>query len=249
MLDLKRNVSTRFTFGQGWSEFPVFSPDGKEVIFASKRDQFWDLYRKPTNGAHEEELLLKSNENKRPLSWSSDGRFLIYGTSKTVTFTEEDLWLLPMQGEHKPQPFLNTRFDESNARFSPDGRWIAYQSNESGRYEVYVRDFDAKSGAAGAGKWMVSKDGGLLPLWRNDGKELVYVDQASRVMSVPVQPDPTFQAGTPQQLFQFPASANNYSAAPDLSRFIAPVPVDPKGPQAFNVILNWTSLLGGNRGR
>jgi len=246
ILDLKRQASTRFTFGPRQSSFPVFSPDGAEVVFAAMRGDVWDLYRKPTNGAREEQPLLKSNEHKRPMTWSRDGRYLIYAESKSVNFSEEDLWLLPMQGEHKPQPFLTTRFDESSAIFSPDSRWIAYDSNESGHYDVFVREFTAASGNPQAGgKWMVSKDGGHLPSWRSDGKELVYAGLDFRLKSVSVELGATFKAGVPVDLFAIPAGSSYFTAASDLSRFLIPVPVDRKGPQAFNVVLNWTSALRG----
>jgi Tol biopolymer transport system component/predicted Ser/Thr protein kinase len=243
LLDLKRDVSTRFTLGPRQSAAPVFSPDGSQIIFATQNEEVYDLYRKPTDGSKEEELLLKSNENKRPLSWSRDGRFLIYGVSKSITFSNADLWLLPLQGDHKPQPLLATRFDEDMAKFSPDGRWIAYESNESGRYEVYVREFVADPAPALRGKWIVSKDGGHNVRWRNDGKELVYISLDAEVMSVPVEPGNTFHTGTPQPLFRLPTGVDAYSPAPDFSRFLASVPVEPKGPQAFNVMLNWTGLL------
>src|SRR5262249_47885209 len=79
LLDLKRDVSTRFTLGPRQSAAPVFSTAGSQIIFATQTEEVYDLYRKPTDGSKEEELLLKSNENKKPLSWSRDGRFLIYG--------------------------------------------------------------------------------------------------------------------------------------------------------------------------
>jgi eukaryotic-like serine/threonine-protein kinase len=170
---------------------------------------------------------------------------LNYTTSKSIVLSSEDLWVLPMQGEPKPQPFLTTPFDEGFARFSPDGRWVAYHSDESGRYEVYVREFVTQSGAPGAGgKWMVSKDGGRAPYWRNDGKELVYVNvPTGQVMSVSVEPGATFKAGVPRELFRVPPNRNGYAPLPDLSRFLFATAVEPKGPQAFNVMINWTSLL------
>ena len=246
LLDLKRDASTRFTFGPQQASYPVFSPDGTEVVFAVQVDGVWQLYRKPTNGSKEPQLLLKTGDHKKPLSWSADGRFLIYGTSKSIVFGTVDMWILPMQGDPKPQPFLTTPFDEDQAEFSPDGRWVAYQSNESGRYEVYVREFISQPGGAGAGgKWMVSKDGGRAAHWSKDGKELVYVGFQNDVMSVPVEPGSAFRAGPPRELFKVPGGAFAYAVPSDLSRFLFIVSVDAKGPQAFSVMLNWPSLLKG----
>src|SRR5262249_13786285 len=173
ILDMKRDSSTRLTFGPFTSLGSLWSPDGSEIVFASNRDGVFNLFRKPRNGAGEEQLLLRSNVNKLPLSWSTDGRFLIYATSaKSILADDKDLWILPMQdADRTPFPFQQTRFDEGAARFSPDGHWIAYTSNETGRYEIYVREFSPGSIRVGA-KWLVSKDGGTNPQWRTDGKEL-----------------------------------------------------------------------------
>jgi Tol biopolymer transport system component len=244
LLDFSRDTSTRFTFGPSTAAFPVWSPDSSEVIFSSNRDGVFNLYRKPANGAREEEVLLKSNLHKRSMSWSRDGKFLLYSTSPQPNFNHEDLWVLPMQGDRTPYPFLQTRFDESGARFSPDGRWVAYHSNETGRDEVYVREFATSKDSAGTGgKWLVSKDGGGGAEWREDGKELDYGDLNHNVMSVSVDATRTFQAGAPHGLFQMPAGPNVPAIPGDLKRFLIAVPVEKKASQEFTVLLNWQSTL------
>ncbi len=244
LLDFSRDTSTRFTFGPGTAEFPVWSPDSAELVFSSNREGVYNLYRKPANGAREEEVLLRSNLNKRSLSWSRDGKFLLFSSSPSVVFADEELWVLPMQGDHTPYPFQRIHFDQSGARFSPDGRWVAYYSNESGRYEVYVREFLTSGNSAGAGgKWLVSKDGGTNPSWREDGKELDYVDPRRFIMSVSVDTTRSFQAGPPQELFQIQPGANSVANTADQKRFLVPLPVERKVPQGFTVTLNWTSGL------
>jgi hypothetical protein len=121
--------------------------------------------------------------------------------------------------------------------------WIAYHSNETGRYEVYVREFAASEDSAAGGKWLVSKDGGAFPVWREDGKELLYIGLGGRVMSVSVDSTRAFQAGVPRELFQVQPGANHSAGTNDLKRFLIPVPVDWKAPQAFTVLVNWTSAL------
>jgi dipeptidyl aminopeptidase/acylaminoacyl peptidase len=133
---------------------------------------------------------------KRPLSWSSDGRFLLVSEiDPKMTF---DLWVLPMTGERKPAPWLNTPFTETLGQFSPDGRWIAYQSNESGSFEIYVQPFSA-TGA----KWQISTQGGSQPRWRADGKELFFIAPDTKVMAATVTSSATtFVAAPPVALFQ-----------------------------------------------
>ena len=105
LLDLSRGgVSTRFTFGSLVDTSPVWSPDGSRIIFSSNRDGPYNLYQKPANGVKDEEVLLKSSEDKTATSWSRDGRFLLY--SVVHSKTKNDVWVLPLGNDKKPVPFL-----------------------------------------------------------------------------------------------------------------------------------------------
>jgi Tol biopolymer transport system component len=162
-LDFARRVRTRFTFRQTSGSVAVWSPDGSRIAFAAGA-AIDTLYEKASSGAGDEKELLKEPGKIHFLtSWSPDGRFLLYYIYLAPK-TGDDLWVLPLQGDRKPALLLATDFNEHNASFSPDTRWIAYASNESGRYEVYVRPFTV-SGPSGApslgeGKWQVSRGGG-----------------------------------------------------------------------------------------
>ena len=194
--DIARGTSTRFTFDPAFDSAPVWSPEGSRIAFASDRDGVRNLYLKPASGAGNEEALFKSSEAKTPTDWSRDGRFLLF--TSTGAKTAEDLWVLPMIGDRKPIPYLQTEFAESDGRFSPDGRFVAYQSNASGITQIYVQPFPNPAG----GKWMVSKDGGILPRWRRDGKELYFLAAGgTQLAAVDVSLSPTFQAGIPKVLF------------------------------------------------
>jgi Tol biopolymer transport system component len=177
-----------------------------------------NLYIKASNGATNEQLLLKSPEEKSPTDWSRDGRFLLYSARDPKNGF--DLWVLPMSPanekgtETKPTPFLSTPFEEGDAHFSPDGRFVAYRSNESGRNEVYVRSFPD-----GSGKWQISRNGGAIPRWRGDGKELFFYYPAGTYMSVDITLAPAFQFGAEKRLF--PAlSGNVYDVAADGKRLL-----------------------------
>lgn len=135
----------------------------------------YDLYQKAANKSGSEEVLLQSTDNKRPNSWSPDGRFILYDSS----LNNGDLMLLPLTADRKPFPFLSTLFNEQQGAFSPNGKWVAYQSNESGRFEIYVRAFPGPGG-----EWQASTEGGLSPRWRADSKELYYLSPDARLMAV-----------------------------------------------------------------
>ncbi|MGB6431390.1 MAG: protein kinase [Candidatus Acidiferrales bacterium] len=247
LLDIARGTSTRFTFGGSWNDVPIWSPDGKEIVLASNRDGVFDLYEKPADGATDEQILLRTNRNKIPLSWSHDGRYLLYAVTQNFTGGRDDLWVLPMQGDRTPFPFSRTQFDQTDAQFSPDGRWVAYSSNESGLHEIYVREFTVPPAPTETGeKWLVSNGGGLFPRWRADGKEIVYFANGyGKEISVSVDAGPghSFHAGVPKELFKVPPGIAGADASRDLKKFLLAVPENKTGPQTFTVVVNWASTL------
>ncbi|MSO21612.1 MAG: hypothetical protein EXQ56_14395 [Acidobacteria bacterium] len=228
--------STRFTFAPADDRSPVWSPDGKQVVFMSTRMGTPDLYLKPADAARNEEVLLHSPEAKRPNSWSPDGKYILYATEDVAN---GDLMLLPLTGDRKPYPFLRTaEASESQGAFSRDGRWVAYQSNATGRSEIFVRPFPGPGG-----QWQVSTDGGVSPRWRADGKELFFISRDSKLMAVAIEAhDATLQPGTPRELFQTrimsAGSRPQYDVAPD-GRFLINTEVEEADGQPIHLLLNW----------
>jgi eukaryotic-like serine/threonine-protein kinase len=242
VLDVSRGTSTKVTYNAGRNANPEWSPDGKNIVFSSNRGGHMDLYVKNADGSGEERLLLKSEEDKLPNSWSRDGRFLLY--SNVNPKTQEDLSILPLDGDRMPVPFLATQFREGFGRFSPDGRWIAYMSNESGNDEIYVRPFspDKIAESAAGGKWLISRGGGVFPHWRGDGKELFYFTAALQQMALDVSTEKTFQPGVPRQLFPIPLLSRGDVTA-DGRRFLYPTPEGSNAPSPFTVVTNWQAAL------
>lgn len=251
LVDVARGAEARFTFDPAHDIGGVWSPDGRRVFFRSSRgDGRTDLYDKPADGAAEERLLLKTDENKTALDVSPDGRTLLYASASPTTGV--DLWGLPVVGDRKPFPIVQTKFDDTDGHFSPDGRWIAYESNESsGRFEVYVRPFPGPGG-----KWQVSTGGGSQPLWSHDGTELFYLAADGQLMAAPIavaSGGTIIDAGTPVALFT-PRLASGgvvtvagglttpqYAVAPD-GRFLVNLAVeDHTAP--ITVVLNWDAEL------
>ena len=245
LLDVGRNTSTRLTYDQVRATFPVWSANGSSVIFGSIHEGETNLYLKSASGAGDERLLPKSTHgDKYATSWSRDGRFLLYSLENPET--KSDLWVLPLQGDRKLTPFLRTKFNETSGQFSPDGHWIAYTSDESGRDEIYVRDFSfgsAQGSGDAAGKWLISKDGGTEPRWRGDGKELFYVASDGKFMSVDIRAKPLFEAGAPRPLFQLPPGFIGGEVTSDGKRFLIGVPLAQSASVPFTVVLNWQTIL------
>jgi Tol biopolymer transport system component len=238
--DLARGVSTRFTFDPTTELVPLWSPDGRRIVYTSRAKSAGDLYMKDASGTREAELLLATPVVKYATDWSRDGRFIVYTTQTTEMGF--DVWALPVEGDKKPIPLVTTKFDEMFATFSPDGRFIAYQSNDSGRPEVYVQEFpEARN------KWQVSTDSGTQAFWRADGKELYYRSRG-RIMAVAVDAGPgAFSVGTPQELFRA-TFANvlvraHYRPTPDGQRFLVLAPLGVEAIKPASVVWNWPSAL------
>jgi Tol biopolymer transport system component len=245
VLDLEHNgVSTRLTFDAASNVTPLWSPDGKQVVFRSIRQGNFGLYRKTSSGVGGEELLVTDRVNKFATDWSSDGRFLLYASARADSAL--DLWVLPLSGDRKPFPYLQTPASEGWGKFSPDGRWIAYTSTESGREEVYVGPFDGSSSSASGGKWQISTGGGSQPSWHRDGKEIFYVslDSSTMLMAAEVNAQgPAFSVGPVKPLFRVrpPGTPRSfYQISPDGKRLLVNVPpAIEAAPSPITVVVNW----------
>jgi serine/threonine protein kinase len=195
LLDIIRGVKTRFTFDNSVDNSPIWSPDGKSIIFSSNRNGHYDLFEKNTNGATDEKLLFASPLLKSPNDWSNDGKYILF-TSSGDPNTKSDIWYMPMTGERTPVPFVHSEFSEMAGAFSPDGKWVAYQSDESGKNEIYVRPFPGPGA-----KWQVSTSGGRLPFWKINGKEIYYLN-GGKIMTAQVNgTGQTFTVGTVREYF------------------------------------------------
>jgi dipeptidyl aminopeptidase/acylaminoacyl peptidase len=247
LLELSRGTTTRFTFNPSDDQQPVWSPDGSRIVFASNRDKSYGIYQKPSNGTGNEELLFRADGDVAPMSWSQDGRVLLFRRINENGFNE--VWVLPLTGERKPFPYLQSEdFAHSAARLSPDGHWVAYYSLESGRLEAYLQTFLTVTG-----KWRVSTTGGIQPTWSRDGRELFYLGPDQKLMAVSLKPGTTTpELGTPQPLFEAPVLGGyrvllgfrqQYEVASDGQRVLVNVPAGEEPGAPLTVVLNWDAAL------
>jgi WD40 repeat protein len=234
--DLERGIRTPIGAGPRMdSRWPVWTPDGTRITFASTSAGTYDIYSVPAAGGAPEPLLVRE-QDQWPQSWSSDGRVLAF--IQTGRGAGGDIWMLPRGGE--PAPFVVTPFNERTAAFSPDGRWLAYDSNESGRFEVYVQPYPGPGE-----KVRISTSGGAEPVWARDGTALFYRVGQRDLMTVSIGSGPTLRVGAPRSLVQVRLwggdSAQYFDVAPD-GRFVGIENPNASLPSLI-VVQNWDQEL------
>ena len=238
VLDLARNVSSRFTFDKEDDTNPLWSPDGSRIAYSSarkgpnNRDIFW----KAAGGAGAEEPFFEDTGDKALEDWSPDGKLILFNLSS------REIGAIPVSGDRKPYPVLKAEFRQDHGRLSPDGRWIAYVSRESGKDEVFVQNFPPSGG-----KWQISNTGGNEPSWRRDGRELYFLS-GSKFKAVDIKTSgSTFEAGIPKDLFEVQLDRTNrrnrYVAAPDGQRFLFITVPKSLDTVPFVVVQNWQSAI------
>jgi Tol biopolymer transport system component/tRNA A-37 threonylcarbamoyl transferase component Bud32 len=242
VLDMEGGPARRFTSSSTLNAYPVWSPDGRTIVFSTAAQR---IFRKDSGGSGGEQRVTEGTNQQYANDWSRNGRFLIY--MENAPDTQRDLWTLPLTAEGKvpenakPEPYLRTEFNENNARFSPElsPRWVAYQSDETGRYEVYISAFPEPRE-----KFPISTAGGKYPEWSPGGRELFYVAPDNKLMDV----DLTITAdavrpSAPRPLFTLPIIDNGFSPYDtiDGQRFL--VRALPQQASPLNLIVNWPALL------
>jgi len=179
MYDAKTGSRTQFTSEPADENWLVWSGDGRRVVLNSFGQEYLSLFEAPATGIDPHTVLLTDSDGKWPVSWSRDGRFVLYVTNSRAT--SNDIWVLPLKGDRRPYPFLRSEASENWATFSPDGKWVAFSSTESGQIEVYVSPFPANGR-----KWRVSADGGSQARWRRDGREIFYLAPDRKLVAASV---------------------------------------------------------------
>ena len=244
--DIELETPVRLTTA-GENMWPIWSPDGQRVIFNSTVEGQRQIFSIGMDGSREPQRLIPSDASQWPSSCSPDGVLAFLQGENNL-----DIWTVSMDGDGAPTPFLETPFGEAWPAFSPDGRWLAYASDETGRFEVYVRPFPG-----GAPVHRVSTAGGGAPLWSPDGRQLFFQmieeeDFSSRgVMVVDVTTDTAFTRSQPRAVFEsrefgLASPGRCYDIAPDGQRFAMttlPSQAEPQPVTRIRFVLNWSEEL------
>ena len=239
ILDMSRQIPSKFTTSPGLKGSPVWSLDGVTILYRTSPQNGvpGGIFEKSASGAGEEKLFYNAAVNG-PSQISPDGKWLLFFANPAGE-SVQDIFVLPMTGEKKPQAIVQSPFGDVEPQFSPDGKFVAWASAATGGYEVYVQPFPATGD-----RWPVSNSGGRQPMWRPDGKELFFVSEARKFYSVEVRPGPTFDYDAPKFLFDIPADVfnarNSYIPGPDGQRFLVNMSLD-STPPPIHIVRNWTA--------
>jgi Tol biopolymer transport system component len=227
IFDLKRGAFSKLT-RHGHNLRPVFTADGKRLAWSDwPRAVYWQA----VDGSGQRERLSLMDRSFVG-DFTPDGKYAVLDAGAT----RATLWALPLGSDEKPFPLEESKYSTRTPRFSPDGRWLAYTSDESGREEVYVRRFPRSER-----NWIVSTEGGTLPVWSRDGGEIFYLE-GRRMMAVNVAVGAAFSAGTPVLLFDRPELTMAFPAFDVMGDGFLMVQRDPLSTlTAFHVVQTWAS--------
>jgi len=234
VVDLVRGVRTRLVKPAWWGYHdPIWTEDGRRVLYVSTREGSWDLYIRNADGSGEEEPFLVTGHDKAPYD-IRDGRLLYWASGAGNLGSETRLY--------DPATDTSTAVQDGaqfvGAKFSPDGRFFAYDESEAGRREVFVRSIE--TGA----RWQVSTAGGDSPHWSDDGREIVYRDPEGQIVAVPVAiAGHDVEFGRPEVLFRLDDGVLAWDATGDHRRFLlAERPT--RGNDPIYVVLDWDAGIG-----
>jgi Tol biopolymer transport system component/DNA-binding winged helix-turn-helix (wHTH) protein len=234
-IDVERGTRVRVCSHPSTEVVPVWSPEGNQIAYSSYRAGNLDVFSRPSDAGGDEATIAAGPLNERISDWSRDGQFILYSLYPK---NQTDIAYLKRGagGRWESTPLLETPARESSAKLSPDGRHVAYVSDESGRDELYVREFVPRGR-----KWPVSANGASQIRWSRDGRELFY-SEAGTLIAVPVSFAGGFSAGTPKRLFSHPAftdqSNPHYDVSPDGQQIILPERVGEQE-RVIHVLQNW----------
>jgi Tol biopolymer transport system component len=239
--DAARGVRTRLTAPPGDHHGGIWSPDGSRIACQTDVKHQADVVVRAADGSGGEQMVTDEEGQRFPLDWSKDG-WILYMDREATGSRLEQLAAIPEAPPRKPVIVVPRSQKDFGfgAHFSPDGRWVTYDQDESGRSEVYVVSFPEARG-----KVQVSTNGGVVPRWTRNGKEIVYEDFDDRIMAVDVDTSGgRVRAGTPRFLFQMPEGGNlAWDVTADGERFLVGVPVVRSTSRILDLVVNWPASL------
>jgi eukaryotic-like serine/threonine-protein kinase len=231
--DLDRGVETRVSFVDLATLAPLWTGDGRHIIFGAVGPGKYQIFIKPVDGSEPERLIFESDRVVRPTHVSPDGSFILVN----VNAPDGSVTAMPLDGG-APKVIVDSEGDDYGGQLSPDGRWITYiVADGSGRW-AFLAPFPGPGG-----KWQISNDVVFGVWWNPNGREILYLT-ADHVVAVDVSiTGSSVRIGAPRRLFPVSVNTNNNSVAmtPDGERFLVATPA--RGAGVATLVNNWATAL------
>ncbi len=231
--DLARDSASRLTFDEGSEEYPVWSSDDRFLYYSNDLRNDGTIYRRSSDGTGSAVEVASTENGLWPLAVSGDGQWLVVGAVSSQS--GQDILRFDLATK-AITPLIVTSSNDQYPALTRDDRFLAYASEQSGRFEIYVRAL-----GGGSGTWQISKEGGLYPHWRADGRELFYFSRPDTVMVVDVEPGPAPRFSAPREMFRHPME--NFDVTPDGQRIVALRPADSDLAKPLVVVTNWRQRM------
>jgi len=255
VMEVATGISSRLTLDPALDADPVWSPDERTIIFTTFRTGRGTIFKHDLVSGKEEPFFempvaaagqtdlgsptplapARIPEGVAADDWTSDGSTIVIRTFGKAVFG------VPAVGQHIAKLLVDTPYVEDQTQVSNDRKLIAYNSDESGRWEVYVATFPGFTQ-----KRQVSLAGGMQPRWRRDGKELFYLAADGMMMAADITGDAPPMSGMPRALFQTRLSPSpnvpQYDVTADGKKFLVIEPAGTGG-EPITFVLNWPAAL------
>jgi Tol biopolymer transport system component len=235
--DLARGTSGPLTFGEGGDRYPVWSSDGAQLLYTNDSQNDGTIYRRAADGHGQTELVATTPAGVWAFGWSRDRSWVLAGARADQTAAD----IVRIDRDTRAMtPLVQTRANDWAAALSPDEKWLAYASEQTGRSEVYVRALADEDG-----RWQISAQGGAMPSWRQDGRELYFVTPRNQLMVVDVDASRAFVSSAPRELFGALFNTGGYeyrfyAPMPDGKSFVVDV-LKERTTSLLTLVTNWTA--------
>jgi hypothetical protein len=230
---------SKLTLEGGINRFPVWTRDGKNVVYAMSSGDSSFVVERAVDGGPPPMVRFKVRGAIATLTLTPSGDRVVYATG---TSAGSRLYVRGI-GDTASTRLVPGEETQRSPVLSPDGKWLAYTMGDLNNQRVYVSPFPNSSRAK---QLVVDRDAGD-PVWSTRGTELFYRDQRTqKIVAVPVTTTPVLSFGTPKALFDARSGvwlAGRYALSLDDSRFLITRSVGGPAAERLTMVQNWTRDL------